>query len=381
MGLLCVVLLGFGAFSVDLGMSHVSTRQLQTASDAAALAAANVFKKSAGTSCSDILTAGSGAAASAAASIREANRPGSTQLQYSATCVNGSIEITYESQGTTRRYFGGFVGRTTDYTTSRVSRARVAALDAGTGIRPYALCGSQITAVNGTVFKMSLPSSGNTSCPGAANSGNWWTVDCPESAGNNSNAVLADKTLNGCTSDLDIVPNQVTTPARTAAGLRTYLENYCSPRTNDVKACLGANPGGIGGSQVLTAWDTLVDERRRIVFPVFCGAAPSGPCDQSAVVNAGGNNAVYPIQSVFGAMVCGYRFGNDEHPATNVALSGECGGTNNPLNLSTNDSGNTAQMNYLLLRAVDVPNLGSAGSSSCTLGSACDKGRITYLLR
>lgn len=379
--LLAVVMLGIGAFSIDLGLSYASTRQLQTASDAAALAAANVFKKSPGTSCSAVLAAGSTGARAAADAIRLENRPASTRLAYDASCgTDGSITVTYRSQGTTPRFFGQFWGRTTDYTSDRTATAKVKTLTGGTGIRPYAICASQIpatAAATGAVFKISLPASGNAVCPGAGSSGNWWTVDCPESAGNNSNSVLADKTLNGCTSTMDVVPDQQN-PARTAVQLRQYLESYCSSRTNDTSSCLGANPGGISGNQVMTAWDTLAREQRRIVLPVFCGGPTAGACDTAAVVNAGGNNAVYPIQSLAGLQVCGYRFGkNDSYPASgSTALTGECGGANNPLNLTTSETG--AQVNYLLLRSVDVPVLGSVGGG-CALGTACDQGRVAFL--
>lgn len=379
-GLLMVVFLGIAAFTIDLGMSNISTRQLQTASDSAVLAAADVFKRTAGSSCSGVVSSGGTAAQAAARAIRESNRPGSVEVTYAVQCVNGSIEVTYTSQGTTSRFFGGFVGRTTDYTTQRSAKARVAAVSGGIGIKPYALCASQVPTTKGIVFKMSLPSAGNSICPGASSSGNWWTVDCPESAGSNSNAVLADKTLNGCTTPLHIVPNQTTTPARTASGLRTYLEGYCTPKSNDTAACLGANSGNINGAEVRAAWTTLASEQRRALFPVFCGGAPLGACDTAAVVNAGGNNAVYPVHAMLGAQICGYRFGNQEYPPTNQSLTGDCGGVNNPSNLSTNDSGNTSQMNYLLLRVVDVPMLGSSGSSGCSIGTSCDAARVTFLV-
>ena len=370
-GLLMVVLVGVGAFTLDFGLSYASTRQLQTASDAAALAAANVFADKTGT-CATILStpAWTTEAATAASAIREENRSGSTEASYTATCTaKGSIQVRYVSAGSTPTLLGGVFGHSGPYSTTRPATAIVSAPSESVGVRPYAVCGSQLpAAMPSTVFQMKLPSTGNSMCPGASSSGNWWSIDCPE-AGSNSTTYLGTATQNGCTDPISIVPNQ--TP-RTGSALRTYLESSCPAKS---ASCLGANSGNLGGTPVLQAWDSLVSTHKQILLPVFCGVPP---CDQSAVVNAGGNNAIYPVQALIGVVVCGYHFGGQDSSA--LSMTGECAGpTNNPSSLTPATGDN--QTNYLLLKAVKMRVAGSSNESDCALGTTCDRQvRQVYLI-
>ncbi|GAB3065722.1 pilus assembly protein TadG-related protein [Pedococcus soli] len=372
-GLLMLAFLGLGAFSVDLGMSFADTRRLQTSADAAALAAANVLRGTAGT-CTTILGASQTAAGATADLIREQNRTSSTRATYTASCTaDGSLQVTYASRGSTPSFFGGAFGRSGDYTTTRTATARLSTLGNGK-IRPYAVCGAQLSEASfGTVLQMDLPSSGNTQCPGVANPGNWWSVDCPEVA-SNSNAYMATATLDGCTSDVVPVSGQLTAPPRTPSDLRSYLISSCAVRST---SCLSANTGQIGGV-VLTSWNVLVAEQRRVIFPVFCGGTPPGPCDTGAVVNAGGNNAIYPVQALVGVQVCGYHFGNQKSPNGTGVLTGECA-SHNPGGLTTSTGG--SQDNYILMRLVDIPTLPKGGASTCPLGAPCDLQRTVSLIQ
>ena len=365
--------LGLGAFTVDLGMSFADRRQLQTSADAAALAAANVLRGTAGT-CATVIAGAQATAGTTADTIRDQNRPSSLRGTYGAACTaDGSIEVTYASQGSTPSFFGGIFGWATGYTATQTAKARLSVLSAGK-IRPYAVCGSQLSeAPFGTVLQMDLPSSGTAACPGAANPGNWWSIDCPE-VSSNSNSYMATTTLNGCAGDVSVVPDQLTTPARTAAGLRSYLEGACTVRSS---TCMSANTGQINGV-VLNSWDVLVAEQRRIILPVFCGGAPVGPCDTAAVVNAGGNNAIYPVHALVGVQICAYHFSNQRNPGNTGVVGGECG-THNPNGLTTNTGG--SQDNYVLMRVVDVATLPTGGAGSCPLGSPCDLQRTVALVQ
>ena len=368
---LLVVLVGIGAFTIDFGMSYASTRRLQAASDAAALAAANVFADKPG-SCATILAtpAWTAEAASAAAAIRADNRPGSTEAGYSATCTTkGSIQVRYTSAGSTPSLLGGIFGHSGPYDSSRPATAIVSAPSEAVGVRPYAVCGSQLPAVMpSAVFQMTLPSTGNSLCPGASSSGNWWSIDCPE-VGSNSNTYLGTATEFGCTDPVSVVPDQ---SPRTGSALRTYLESSCAAKSS---SCLGANSGNLGGTPILQAWNSLVSTHKHILLPVFCGVPP---CDQAAVVNAGGNNAIYPVQALLGVVVCGYHFGGQDSSA--LSMTGECAGpTNNPASLTPATGGN--QDNYLLLKAVKMRLAGTSDESDCALGSTCDlQQRQVYLI-
>lgn len=371
--LLMVALVGIGAFTIDFGMSYASTRQLQTSADAAALAAADVYKTSRA-SCADMTAdaALTASALSAADTIRAQNRPGSTRSSIVVSCVNGgkALQVRYVSAGSTPSFLGGIFGRSTPYDTTRPATAIVTSPDKGIGVRPYAICAAQIppTATLPTpVFKMSLPSTGNTLCPGADSSGNWWSVDCPEAASNGTSD-LGVTTANGCTQPISIVPGQTTVPARTPAELEAYLEGYCPARNS---SCLSANPGNLRGTPIVNAWNDLVDKKPTILLPVFCGGLPTGLCQESAVVNAGGNNAIYPVQALIAVQVCGYHWGNKDYDA---GMTGDCGGLNNPLALRSSDGGSGD--NYLLLRAVPYTLPGGASlPSTCALGDpTCDLG-------
>jgi len=369
--LLMVVLVGIGAFTVDFGVSYVSTRQLQTASDSAALAAATKYGQLPG-SCAVLAadTAAKAAVQSGVTSYREANRPNSTGSITSVACSpdGKALDITYSSAGSTESFLGGVFGHSSGYNSTKSATARVQVPTQGIGVRPYALCGSilpSVTTFPSPVFQMDLPSTGNSLCPGAASSGNWWSIDCPE-AGSNSNTYLGEATLNGCTDPISIVPNQGT---RTGSDLRDYLNNSCPVKSS---SCLGANTGNLGGTPILNAWSQLVQDRRRILLPVFCGT-PS-PCDQAAVVDAGGNNAIYPAQALVGVIVCGYHFGtNNNQNSAAIPMDGDCGGIYNPSNLTAAPGSN--QDNYLLLRAVRLQVSGGSGPPQCALGdTTCDWG-------
>ena len=373
--LLSVVLVGIGAFAIDFGMAYASTRQLQTASDAAALAAATVYRNTPGTCAA--LTANTTLVASAqqaADNIRTSNRSGSTRDSIAVSCINGdkALQVRYVSRGSTPSFLGGIFGRGDGYETTRPATALVTVPDKGIGVRPYAICGAQLpplATLPTPVFKMQLPSAGNSMCPDAGSSGNWWSVDCPEAASNGTSD-LASATLNGCADPITVVPNQVPAPpapARTPSELRTYLEGYCPARN---ASCLSANPGNLSSEPIANAWATLVDRQEPILLPVFCGGAPSGPCDTSAVVNAGGNNAIYPVQSLIGVQVCGYHWSSAKE--YDAGMTGECG-ANNPMGYRSHQGDN--QDKYLLLRAVPVTVPGGTDDpSECGLGGACDTG-------
>ena len=371
--LLSIVLVGLGAFTIDFGMKYTSTRQLQTSSDAAVRAAATYLKLQPGTCPTIVASSAVTTAQTAADTVREENRAGSTRDSMQVTCINSnkSLQVRYVSGGNTPTFLGGLLGRTQSYQTSAASTAVVSVPNSAIGVRPYAICAAQIPgSLPSPVYKMQLPSTGNTLCPGADSSGNWWSVDCPE-ATSNGTSDLGVTTEFGCTDPITIVPNQVPAPpalARTPLELRTYLEGYCPARN---ASCLSANPGNLRGTPIVNAWDALIDKKQPILLPVFCGGAPTGKCDQSAVVNAGGNNAIYPVHALIGVLVCGYHWGNKNNDA---GMTGDCGGANNPSGFRSADGGNSD--NYLLLRSVPVTLPGGTTiPGTCAIGDpTCDFG-------
>jgi hypothetical protein len=368
-GLLAVVLVGMSAFTVDLGMAYVSKRQLQTASDAAALAAASVYTQKWGSCVTLRLDNTAKAQAQAAAdAIREQNRPGSTGSELVVECGDtGALEVAYESKGATEVILGGVLGATDEeITTSREAAASVdVPPQVGSGLRPYMVCSDFVPGgtLPSAVIKVGFPDAGkaSTACPTGTSPGNWWTVSCPENVGKNSTDELAEATLNGCREPVSIVSPQSPPTAPPNDTLRNELLAGCSGGPDH--DCLGAVPGAISGAQVWAAWSSLLG--KTVVLPVFCGEAT---CSPAAVVQAGGDNAAYPVHKFVGATVCGYHWGSSSQK-TGQTTAGACGSTA----YDATDGGNDE--NYLLLVYSQVRTSGTTGPSACALGdSACDGG-------
>lgn len=374
---LSVVLIGVSAFTIDFGMAYVNKRQLQISSDAASLAAAAAYGNASGTCATKVADSSLRATAETAADyVRDQNRPGATGSITSVSCTsdNKGVQVQYSSTASTPSVVGGIFGQTTGYTPAQTATAVVGIPKGAIGVRPYAVCAGQLpTTYPSPVVKLTLPSTGNTQCPGASNSGNWWEVDCPE-ASSNSNSYLGTATQYGCTTEIDVVPGQ---GSLSGAPLRTVLVNYCPSRS---VSCLSANTGNLGGTPILQAWNSLVSSHAKVVLPVFCGGytAPTvGQCDTAAVVNAGGNNAIYPVQSLVGVEICGYHFGNQD--SSSIPMDGDCGSPNNPIGYTANQGTNSD--NYLLVRAVKYQSSGgSSDFADCSMGSACDTGNFAVHL-
>lgn len=378
---LSVALIGISAFTIDFGMAYVNKRQLQVASDAAALGAAAVFGNATGTCAAKVANADLVASAQATAdSLRDQNRPSATGTMTASCTPDGKgVQVTYSSTGSTPSVTGKIFGQTSGYTPSQSATAVVGIPKGAVGVRPYALCASQLPSTYpSVVVQLALPSTGNTQCPGATSSGNWWEINCPEDAGDNSNSYLGTATANGCTSEIDVVPGQGTL---TGSDLRNYLISKCPAATATTLSCLGANPGKVNGDPVITPWNTLVTNHAKIIFPAFCGGSPNGMCDQAAVINAGGNNAIYPVQSLVGVEICGYHFGNQDSSA--IGMTGDCSGsTYNPSGYMPSQCITTcSQDNYLLVRVIKLQTSGgSSDFADCAMGAGCDTGTFAVHL-
>jgi Flp pilus assembly protein TadG len=374
-GILAIVLFGIAAFTVDFGMAYVSKRQLQTASDAGALAAASIYAQRTG-DCEALSADGAAKtlAQTAADDIREENRPGSTGGTLDVGCGdNGALDVTYESEGDTDVLFGGLLGaESNEITTSRAATATVDVPDeVGSGLRPYMICSDHVPGgtLPSAVVKVDFPGTpiGDGPCPTGSNPGNWWTINCPEGT-NNSNASLAEKTRDGCTDPVSTVSPQPAPTAPPNESLREALLDGCDGGAD--QDCLNGVPGNIGGAEVWSAWSTLLG--KSIVLPVFCGESV---CDPAAVTDASGDNVNYPVHKFVGVTICGYHWGARSLKRGQTS-TGVC--SNNTSNYNAADGGEAA--NYLLLAYTQVQVSGTTGPSSCALGGACDGGLRRLLL-
>ena len=134
--------------------------------------------------------------------------------------------------------------------------------------------------------------------------------------------------------------------------------------------CLDADPGqNFTDSKILDAWRSLLG--REIVLPVFC-TTPT--CDDVAVVDAGGNNAQYPVYRLAGVRVCGFHWGKQSFKYGQVT-DGTCA-----TSFDAADGGNDE--NYLLLSYTNIQVSGGIEGTTCPggLGSECDAGTPRTLL-
>jgi len=363
---LSTVLLGVSAFAVDFGMAYASKRQLQTAVDAASLAAASVYASHPG-SCDDLAAETHPARATAqstADAVLLENHPAGVTAPITVTCgPHGGLVVGYASTATTPVGLGAVYGGD-DITTSREAEATLGVAQTATDLRPYAVCSDALPSgpLPSGVTKVTFPGGSHNGCPNAP--GNRWQLDCPVDGGN-GNKTLVEATLDGCEGSIEVVPDQPAPGSVTPEQLSDFLVSECPQQS---VSCLVANPGNDFNKHVADAWGHILGER--VVLPVFCGDVD---CEPTAVHGVG-NNTIYPVYKFVAATVCGYHWKNQ----TNQVHTGAC--ADNPLALDAGTGGNND--NYLLLSFTRVQTSGSTALSSCALASSCDGGmRQAWLTR
>jgi hypothetical protein len=318
-------------FTADFGTAYAGKHQLQTAADAAALAAAAEFNKYDGM-CEEI--AGDPVkvkeANDVASSYRKSNQPGSTEVEFAAQCSGDgkAIDVTYVAESSVETTFGRLAG-VSQLTAQRSGTARLYLPEATIGLRPYAVCMDDLMKLNpaGPV-RVDFP---NPACGDQA-AGDWYSVDCPESIGVTS--AFAEKTRNGCTEPITVA----TTPDACANGAAATPYD-----------CLGGNQAEL--DEIADAWDYLLG--KSIVLPVFSET----------------DDGRYPVNRMVAVEVCGYHWGSEKNHTT----AGDCIGA---------DSGPDDNENYLLLRLSRLVVSGTHRESDCAIGeTTCDpKARAVRLV-
>lgn len=366
--LMASVLLVLSGFTVDFGQAWMAKRNLQKAADAGALAAAQVLAGYPGT-CDVVkgnavaVAAAHAAATQYSAKNRETYLPSSVETEWSVDCntAKSAVVVNYGLKGTTSSAFGPLAGGSNTMTSQRRAQAVVeVGPHTSTRMRPLAMCSTQLTT--GPFVRLDYPKDAPPSCGNA--SGAWWTVDCPGNP-SNSTSVMVAQVRDGCPKGASIVSGQTST--QTSGQLTNTLTAACLGNTTPEGGCLESNPGNLDSGQVADSWKFLVDNQVKAVFPVFC--AP--PQCTSTTIDGNGNNATFPIYKLLGAVICGYHFSQNEkyHSA-----SGECAGL--PSNMYAGDDPAGNQVNYLIIKYVQLSASGSNEDSGCSLGSTtgCDGG-------
>jgi Flp pilus assembly protein TadG len=367
--LLCIS----SGFVVDFGQAWVAKRQMQTAADAAALAAAAAYASTPGI-CSTMLNAPANAtAAKAAADSYRAKNGSSDTSAITAVCdaPTGTLRVTVNSATTSSSAFGALAGTSSTISVTRTATAAVSVSpQVGAGLRPLALCFAQVPSpiVYGQVYRVDFPGDGHKTfpgCPDTTASGDWWTLDCPgERTG--ATGVLESEVLNGCPDPVSIVSPQ---DATTSTKLSNSLTGACPSAPLGSQTCLSGDPGQMDAGHIEDSWKALIDKETSVVLPVFCVPPTCTP----TTLSGSGTNAIFPVYRLAGVQICGYHFGKS---TKYDRLSGACANNPSHYNAQTDSS----KDNYLLLVYKAFQTSGGTGGSSCQLGASCDMGVRRTLL-
>lgn len=376
--LLSLVLFGLAAFAVDFGMAYNSKRNLQKGADAAALSAAKevIRQASVGSSCGDIVnqyTANTNGLAdkvnNAADTYARANRPDAVRqlIQLRCSTDNKRVEVVYEARGTTPTLFGGIFGQNTDYVAARRAVADTFVPVGGLGLRPYALCVTDLNALRGGGWvRVQYPGASVSLC-GEYN-GNWYTTDCPLDS---NNGTLDENTELGCRTEVSII--EPIAPATTVT--RAQVADACTGLSGKTPApCLMSNPGNVAAQTVVDQWIAILSSPG-ISVPVFNKTWKDWAEADVTACRSGGNNGCYPVEAIAGVKVCAFKWANKDGFDPGEAVPGSpCAGVAADLAtvMSVRPRDNN---NYLWLKLTSVQVTGSSKASGCSIGDpSCDAG-------
>lgn len=320
--LLSTLLTIVAAFTLDFGLAYTSKQQLQAATDAGALAAAQVYKGHTGPCNALALDPALKAAAQLAADKWAGeNRPDSVGATIDVSCPASGLTVTYSASGTSPVGLGQLAGVGSEIPIARTAAATIGkSVQSVGGLRPWGICSAVATTSGQVVF---VPMEGGststedsaTVCGSGAPPGGWWVMQCTGQS--NGNGATAATVLSGCpTSGYEPVPGQPTTGP---AALYAFLQNAC-PRGSANDTCLGSDPGN-NFHNSSDAWQTLVG--KTFTMPVIC-STPA--CSQLEYV-AQGNNATYAIHRMATVELCGFRL-MPRNPSLYWPATGPCATAN-----------------------------------------------------
>jgi hypothetical protein len=296
-----------GAFTVDLGQAYVSKRQLQTAADAGALAAAQVYRNQT-QPCATLIADPTlrGQAQAAADGWAAKNYTNVTGTTITLTCNSvTSLTVGYGTSGTTAQVFGQLVTGHSSITTARDAAATIGPATAG-NLRPWGVCSGVASTTSVVVFvpmkgasavtKSGVSVSGDSMCGGDGPPGGWWVMQCTGQG--NGTGSTADAVQYGCpTNNYQAVPGQ--TSSMTPTQLSTLLRTACPSKTEN-DTCL-ASDNGNNFHNASDQWQLLVGQT--FTMPVICTSPTCSPM----AVSGSGQNASYAIQQLATVELCGFK--------------------------------------------------------------------------
>lgn len=386
-----LVLLGISGFVVDFGLAYTNERQLQTAADAAVLAAAAVYADEPG-GCATFegnSALETEARAAAGALMQDNHAEASVVGDIFVACStdgSGRWRVTWTNENATDVGLGGVFGAQ-DIVASATAAAEVGVASQVTGVLPYALCLDDALLVNlqslptGPVqidyASPTTPGSPDPDCPGDADAASWWLTTCPDNA--TGNAALTTNTEDGCSDVVSRVDGQASFTGD-PIGLSGHLLGACPGGGGSDEDCLASQPGVLSDwpedDAIWRAWEEVVQgsQRQQVVLPVFCGAPRCNP-------PAAGQQ--YPVHGFVSAWVCAYHW--KEKPPSHASDDVETVSSSDPCfdtpEVDVDDA--LGDDGFLILSFVPEQVGGSVTPADCALGdSFCDFGvRMTRLVR
>jgi len=316
-GILVVVLFGVAVFATDFGMAYSRKRQLQAASDGAALAAAKTFADAArpGLSCGTVVSTAGSAARATAVTYAGLNWPVNSALATGAAPAGWSgdagvayrcnpqnnVEVLVTTTNTSPALFAGIFGAD-GFDLVRSAVAAMGAPTAVQGLRPFAVCQKAVDALlaqdlltPGAAQLVPLTKTwgsaggsigddgedeGDSECGGAA--GNWGTVDYDGGTNPANDIVLWTDVGYPLVIDLgsDLAIDLDGDPGFPAANSGNCSTNAGCQHSVDLAGALNDILG------------------QQSVLPIY---------DQ---VSGQGQNAQYRVVGFLGVRVCGWKIGN-----------------------------------------------------------------------
>lgn len=324
--LLALVLMVLSAFTVDLGQAYVSKRQLQTAADAGALAAVQVYKGQTA-SCSSLLTNTTLQAQAQTAADKWAamNRSGGVGSTIALGCnAAGGLTVDYSVSGSTPQVFGGLVTGGSTITTERSSQATIGGGVSVGNLRPWGICSSSTKTLGVVTFVPTYGAStgaetSTSICGSTQPPGNWWVGQCVGQSNGTPGTISA--VANGCptTTTYTVVPNQAANDTSSTTLYNWFLKE-CPAKTVG-SFCLSGDTGSNALNQTDSAWQGLVGTYFQM--PVFC---TTPDCSAFAFAQQGnGNGASYGIEEIATVQLCGFHMKND---STGWPTTGLCATAN-----------------------------------------------------
>lgn len=384
--LMAVTLIGMSAFIADFGLAYANKRQVQTAADAAALAAAGVFAQAdvPSLTCAGMLAAGlTDAAAEAAAKVvqNESDTDPAVLTYPTPVCDGDRLVVRATVSDTSPEFFGGIFGQASGYEVEREAAAAVeVAPNSGRSGRPLAVCSEILDdpIVPGDPIRIDAPGSGLSpppGCPVPATAGNWWTLDCSgenstdHTSSGHGTAAFEAQVRNGCDLPITVVEGQEA--ASTPAALNTILAAACPPSTVEPYDCLSGDPGQPDSGGTTTAWRELIDNGTVFSIPVFC--AP--PTCATSSISGTGTNAEFPVHRLVAITMCGYHFLSPNRRYRAASPAAACASASVDAALDDMMIGPFAGESYMIAAYDSLLISGSITPSTCSLGDPeCDGG-------